>query len=63
MKFLNKIKDGIKMVKDKTINKLMNIGTSLKNKENSQLIGLIFTSVGIAFLIYTYIPTPQQILK
>ena len=36
MKFLNKVKDGIKMVKDKTVNTIIGIGSTLKNKENRE---------------------------
>lgn len=59
MKFLNKIKDGIKMVKDKTINTMVSIGTTLKDKENRLLIGIILVGLGGSLIISCYIKVPQ----
>ena len=59
MKFLNKIKDGIKMVKDKTINTIVGIGRTLKNRENRAIIGIIFVGLGGSLIVSAYIKLPQ----
>ena len=59
MKFLNKIKDGIKMVKDKTINTIVGVGRTLKNRENRAIIGIIFVGLGGGLIISGYIKLPQ----
>ena len=59
MKFLNKIKDGIKMIKDKTINTIVGIGRTLKNRENRAIIGIVFVGLGGALIVSAYIKLPQ----
>lgn len=59
MKFLNKIKDGIKMVKDKTINTIVGVGRTLKNRENRAIIGIIFVGLGGSLIVSAYIRLPQ----
>ena len=59
MKFLNKIKDGLKMVKDKTINTIVGIGRTLKNRENRAIIGIVFVGLGGALIVSAYIRLPQ----
>ena len=59
MKFLNKIKDGIKMVKDKSINTIVGIGRTLKNRENRAIIGIIFVGLGGSLIVSAYIKLPQ----
>lgn len=59
MKFLNKIKDGLKMVKDKTINTIVGIGRTLKNRENRAIIGIIFVGLGGSLIVSAYIKLPQ----
>ena len=59
MKIWGKFKDGLKMGKDKVVNSIVGIGAALKDKQNSLLTGLVFTSIGIGLLIYTYIPNPK----
>jgi hypothetical protein len=61
MNILSKIRDGLRMGKDKVVNSIVGIGSALKDKQNSLLTGLVFTSIGIGLLIYTYIPNPKQI--
>ena len=56
MKFLNKIKDGIKMVKDKTINTIVGVGRTLKNRA---IIGIIFVGLGGSLIVSAYIKLPQ----
>ena len=59
MKFLNKIKDGIKMIKYKTINTIGGIGRTLKNRENRAIIGIVFVGLGGALIVSAYIRLPQ----
>ena len=59
MKFLNKIKDGIKMIKDKTINTIVGVGRTLKNRENRAIIGIVFVGLGGALIVSAYIKLPQ----
>ena len=59
MKFLNKIKDGLKMVKDKTINTIVGIGRTLKNRENRAIIGIVFVGLGGSLIVSAYIRLPQ----
>lgn len=59
MKFLNKIKDGIKMVKDKTVNTIINIGTILKSKENRVIIGIVLVGLGGSLIVSGYIKLPE----
>ena len=59
MKFLNKIKDGLNMVKDKTINTIVGVGRTLKNRENRAIIGIIFVGLGGALIVSAYIRLPQ----
>ena len=59
MKFLNKIKDGLKTVKDKTINTIVGIGRTLKNRENRAIIGIIFVGLGGSLIVSAYIKLPQ----
>ena len=59
MKFLNKVKDGIKMVKDKTINTIVGVGRTLKNRENRVIIGIVLVSLGGGLIISGYIRLPQ----
>ena len=59
MKLLNKIKDGLKMVKDKTINTIVGVGRTLKNRENRAIIGIIFVGLGGSLIVSAYIKLPQ----
>ena len=59
MKFLNKIKDGLNMVKDKTVNTIIGIGSTLKNKENRAIMGIVFVGLGGALIVSAYIKLPQ----
>ena len=59
MKLLNKIKDGLKMVKDKTINAIVGVGRTLKNRENRAIIGIIFVGLGGSLIVSAYIKLPQ----
>ena len=59
MKFLNKIKDGLNMVKDKTINTIVGVGRTLKNRENRAIIGIIFVGLGGSLIVSAYIKLPQ----
>ena len=59
MKFLNKIKDGLNMVKDKTIEKIYNIGIAIKDKENRLLIGIVLVSLGGGLILSCYVKVPQ----
>ena len=59
MKFLNKIKDGIKMIKDKTINTIVGVGRTLKNRENRAIMGIIFVGLGGSLIVSAYIKLPQ----
>ena len=60
MKFLNKIKDGIKMINNKTVTTMMSLGSTLKNKENRAIIGIIFVGLGGSLIVSAYIRLPQQ---
>lgn len=57
---LNNIKKGIGKVRDKTVEKIMDIGSTLKNKENRIIIGIILTSIGVGFILSGYVPMPQE---
>lgn len=59
MKLLNKIKDGIKMVKDKTVNTIISIGTILKSKENRVIIGILLVGLGGSLIVSGYIRLPE----
>lgn len=59
MKLLNKIKDGIKMVKDKTVNTIISIGTILKSKENRVIIGILLVGLGGSLIVSGYIKLPE----
>ena len=56
MKLLNKIKDGIKMVKDKTV---INIGTILKSKANRVITGILLVGFGGSLIVSGYIKLPE----
>ena len=61
---LNSIKKGIGKMRDKTVEKILDIGSTLKNKENRVIIGIIILGIGIgvggSFIISGYVPMPQQ---
>ena len=59
MKLLNKIKDGIKMVKNKTVNTIISIGTILKSKENRVIIGILLVGLGGSLIVSGYIKLPE----
>lgn len=59
MKFLNKIKDGFRMVKDKTVNTIISIGATLKNKENRVIIGIVLVGLGGSLIVSGYIKLPE----
>ena len=59
MKLLNKIKDGIKMVRDKTANTIISIGTILKSKENRVIIGILLVGLGGSLIVSGYIKLPE----
>ena len=59
MKLLNKIKDRIKMVKDKTANTIISIGTILKSKENRVIIGILLVGLGGSLIVSGYIKLPE----
>jgi hypothetical protein len=60
MEFLKrKFRDGLKMIKDKTINSIVNIGTTLKSRENRVIIGIVLVGLGGSLIISGYITLPQ----
>ena len=63
MKIWDFIKGGLKMVKDKTVNTIANIGKILKDRENRLITGIIILGMGVgiggSLIISAYVKAPQ----
>lgn len=59
MKVISKVKDGLKMGKEKAVSTIVGIGKALKDKENRLIIGMTLVGIGGAFIASCYVKIPQ----
>ena len=56
---LSNIKKGIGWMRDKTVEKIIDIGSYIKDKENRIIIGLLMIGAGSALVMSVYIKIPE----